>query len=89
VKVHSRVAELPRSYSWCAAIKTRKWLWPRYFPAPMEAGEVGEVGEGVDTVTVGQRGSRPGIFMQHWLEEAQPTAESSRGRSWPVTWTAC
>jgi NADPH:quinone reductase-like Zn-dependent oxidoreductase len=45
-------------------------------PCSDGAGEVVEVGEGVDTVTVGERVA--GIFMQHWLE-GPPTAESSRG----------
>src|SRR6202051_4545541 len=45
-------------------------------PCSDGAGEVAEVGEGVDTVTVGQRVA--GIFMQHWLD-GPPTAENSRG----------
>ena len=52
-----------------------KMALPR-IPCSDGAGEVVEVGEGVDTVTVGQRVA--GIFMQHWLE-GSPTAESSRG----------
>jgi NADPH:quinone reductase-like Zn-dependent oxidoreductase len=52
-----------------------KMALPR-IPCSDGAGEVVEVGEGVDTVTVGQRVA--GIFMQHWLE-GPPTAESSRG----------
>ncbi|MDT7810408.1 MAG: hypothetical protein QOH35_748 [Acidobacteriaceae bacterium] len=52
-----------------------KTALPR-IPCSDGAGEVLEVGEGVDTVTVGQRVA--GIFMQHWLE-GSPTAESSRG----------
>jgi NADPH:quinone reductase-like Zn-dependent oxidoreductase len=50
-----------------------KMALPR-IPCSDGAGEVLEVGEGVDTV--GQRVA--GIFMQHWLE-GSPTAESSRG----------
>jgi NADPH:quinone reductase-like Zn-dependent oxidoreductase len=45
-------------------------------PCSDGAGEVVEVGEGVNDVAVGQRVT--GIFMQHWLDGA-PTAESSRG----------
>jgi NADPH:quinone reductase-like Zn-dependent oxidoreductase len=45
-------------------------------PCSDGAGEVVEVGEGVDTVVVGQRVAA--IFMQHWLDGA-PTAENSRG----------
>jgi NADPH:quinone reductase-like Zn-dependent oxidoreductase len=45
-------------------------------PCSDGAGEVVEVGEGVNDVAVGQRVA--GIFMQHWLDGA-PTAESSRG----------
>jgi NADPH:quinone reductase-like Zn-dependent oxidoreductase len=52
-----------------------KMASPR-IPCSDGAGEVVEVGDGVDTVTVGQRVA--GIFMQHWLE-GPPTAESSRG----------
>jgi NADPH:quinone reductase-like Zn-dependent oxidoreductase len=52
-----------------------KMALPR-IPCSDGAGEIVEVGEGVDTVTVGQRVA--GIFMQHWLEGA-PTAETSRG----------
>ncbi len=52
-----------------------KMALPR-IPCSDGAGEVVEVGEGVDTVTVGQRVA--GIFMQHWLD-GPPTAESSRG----------
>ena len=52
-----------------------KMALPR-IPCSDGAGEVVEVGEGVDTVTVGQRVA--GIFMQHWLG-GPPTAESSRG----------
>jgi NADPH:quinone reductase-like Zn-dependent oxidoreductase len=52
-----------------------KMALPR-IPCSDGAGEVVEVGEGVDTVTVGQRVA--GIFMQRWLE-GPPTAESSRG----------
>jgi NADPH:quinone reductase-like Zn-dependent oxidoreductase len=52
-----------------------KMALPRV-PCSDGAGEVVEVGEGVDTVTVGQRVA--GIFMQHWLD-GPPTAENSRG----------
>jgi NADPH:quinone reductase-like Zn-dependent oxidoreductase len=52
-----------------------KMALPR-IPCSDGAGEVVEVGEGVDTVTVGQRVA--GIFMQHWLD-GPPTAENSRG----------
>ena len=52
-----------------------KMALPR-IPCSDGAGEVVEVGEGVDTVTVGQRVAA--IFMQHWLE-GSPTAETSRG----------
>jgi NADPH:quinone reductase-like Zn-dependent oxidoreductase len=52
-----------------------KMALPR-IPCSDGAGEVVEVGEGVDKVHVGQRVA--GIFMQHWLDGA-PTAESSRG----------
>jgi NADPH:quinone reductase-like Zn-dependent oxidoreductase len=52
-----------------------KMALPR-IPCSDGAGEVVEVGEGVDTVMVGQRVA--GIFMQHWLDGA-PTAENSRG----------
>src|ERR1700691_5670716 len=52
-----------------------KMALPR-IPCSDGAGEVAEVGEGVDTVTVGQRVA--GIFMQHWLD-GSPTAETSRG----------
>ncbi|MGB8538872.1 MAG: NAD(P)-dependent alcohol dehydrogenase [Acidobacteriaceae bacterium] len=52
-----------------------KMALPR-IPCSDGAGEVVEVGEGVDTVTVGQRVA--GIFMQHWLE-GPPTAESGLG----------
>ena len=45
-------------------------------PCSDGAGEVVEVGEGVDHVTVGQRVA--GIFMQNWLDGA-PTAETSKG----------
>src|SRR5580698_9372998 len=45
-------------------------------PCSDGAGEVVEVGEGVDTVTVGQRVA--GSFMQHWLD-GPPTAENTRG----------
>jgi NADPH:quinone reductase-like Zn-dependent oxidoreductase len=45
-------------------------------PCSDGAGEVVELGDGVDTLTVGQRVA--GIFMQHWLE-GSPTAETSRG----------
>jgi NADPH:quinone reductase-like Zn-dependent oxidoreductase len=52
-----------------------KMALPR-IPCSDGAGEVVELGEGVDTVTVGQRVA--GIFMQRWLE-GSPTADSSRG----------
>jgi NADPH:quinone reductase-like Zn-dependent oxidoreductase len=52
-----------------------KMALPR-IPCSDGAGEVAEVGEGVDTVTVGQRVA--GIFMQHWLD-GPSTAENSRG----------
>jgi NADPH:quinone reductase-like Zn-dependent oxidoreductase len=52
-----------------------KMALPR-IPCSDGSGEVVEVGEGVDTVTVGQRVA--GIFMQRW-QEGSPTAESSRG----------
>jgi NADPH:quinone reductase-like Zn-dependent oxidoreductase len=52
-----------------------KMALPR-IPCSDGAGEVVELGEGVDTVTVGQRVA--GIFMQNWLE-GPPTAERSRG----------
>jgi NADPH:quinone reductase-like Zn-dependent oxidoreductase len=52
-----------------------KMALPR-IPCSDGAGEVVEVGEGVDKVHVGQRVA--GIFMQHWLD-GSPTAESSRG----------
>jgi NADPH:quinone reductase-like Zn-dependent oxidoreductase len=45
-------------------------------PCSDGAGEVVEVGDEVNDVTVGQRVT--GIFMQRWLEGA-PTAETSRG----------
>ena len=51
-----------------------KMALPR-IPCSDGAGEVVEVGEGVDTVTVGQRVA--GIFMQQWLD-GPPTAENSR-----------
>src|ERR1700753_3456436 len=52
-----------------------KMALPR-IPCSDGAGEVVEVGEGVDSVTVGQRVA--GIFMQHWLD-GPSTAEKSRG----------
>jgi len=45
-------------------------------PCSDGAGEVVEVGEGVDRITVGQRVA--GIFMQNWLD-GPPTAETSKG----------
>jgi NADPH:quinone reductase-like Zn-dependent oxidoreductase len=45
-------------------------------PCSDGAGEVVEVGEGVDSAAVGQRVA--GIFMQHWLD-GPPTAENTRG----------
>ncbi len=52
-----------------------KMALPR-IPCSDGAGEVVELGEGVDTLTVGQRVA--GIFMQHWFE-GPPTAENTRG----------
>ena len=52
-----------------------KMALPR-IPCSDGAGEVVELGQGVDTVKVGQRVA--GIFMQHWLE-GTPTAENTRG----------
>ena len=52
-----------------------KMALPR-IPCSDGAGEVVEVGEGVDTITVGQRVA--GIFMQHWFD-GPPTAENTRG----------
>jgi NADPH:quinone reductase-like Zn-dependent oxidoreductase len=45
-------------------------------PCSDGAGEVVEVGEGVDSAAVGQRVA--GIFMQHWLD-GRPTAQKTRG----------
>jgi NADPH:quinone reductase-like Zn-dependent oxidoreductase len=52
-----------------------KMALPR-IPCSDGAGEVVEVGEGVDSAAVGQRVA--GIFMQHWLD-GPPTAENTRG----------
>jgi NADPH:quinone reductase-like Zn-dependent oxidoreductase len=52
-----------------------KMALPR-IPCSDGAGEVVEVGEGVDSVTVGQRVA--GIFMQRWLD-GPPTVENTRG----------
>jgi NADPH:quinone reductase-like Zn-dependent oxidoreductase len=74
VKVHA-VSLNYRDLLMVRGLYNPKMALPR-IPCSDGAGEVVEVGEGVDSITVGQRVA--GIFMQHWLD-GSPTADNTRG----------